>query len=165
MSNVKISELSAAATLDGTEEVPIVQSSSTVRTTAQAIADLGGGGLGYLVYTALLSQTSTDPIAADELKNTIGVVDYSGCTTSVFSIVTTVPITKKVWIGGFAEAFDVSQIFYSSGDIQGSYSIGWYDSGDGHWQIDVDFVNKLSSPVALSTLTTGNLALPEIRFY
>jgi hypothetical protein len=40
---VRISELTAAAALDGTEVVPVVQDGTTVRTTAQAIADLGGG--------------------------------------------------------------------------------------------------------------------------
>lgn len=40
----KISELTAAAALDGTEELPVVQSGATVRATAQDIADLGGGG-------------------------------------------------------------------------------------------------------------------------
>lgn len=37
MADVKISELSSASALDGTEEVPAVQSSSTVKTTARDI--------------------------------------------------------------------------------------------------------------------------------
>lgn len=45
MTDVKISELNAAGALDGTEEVPIVQSSSTVRATTQDIADLAAAGL------------------------------------------------------------------------------------------------------------------------
>jgi len=40
----KISELPAAAALTGTEEIPLVQSATTKKTTAQDIADLGGGG-------------------------------------------------------------------------------------------------------------------------
>lgn len=44
MADVKISELDAAAALDGTELVPIVQDGVTVKATAQDIADLGGGG-------------------------------------------------------------------------------------------------------------------------
>ncbi len=40
MANTKISALTAAGALAGTEAVPIVQSSATVRTTAQAIANL-----------------------------------------------------------------------------------------------------------------------------
>ncbi len=42
MANVKISELPAAAALTGTEQIPLVQSGGTDRTTAQAIADLAG---------------------------------------------------------------------------------------------------------------------------
>ena len=40
MADVKISELTAGVSLTGTETVPVVQSASTVRTTAQAIANL-----------------------------------------------------------------------------------------------------------------------------
>jgi hypothetical protein len=42
MANKKISQLTAAATLTGTELLPIVQDGVTVQTTAQDIADLGG---------------------------------------------------------------------------------------------------------------------------
>lgn len=48
MANVKISQLASAASLTGTEEVPVVQGGATVKTTAQAIANLGGGGGGGL---------------------------------------------------------------------------------------------------------------------
>jgi hypothetical protein len=43
MANKKISQLTAAAALTGTEIVPIVQGGVTVQTTAQDVADLGGG--------------------------------------------------------------------------------------------------------------------------
>jgi hypothetical protein len=39
MAEVKISELSAAATLTGDEQVPVVQSASTVRTTVGDVRD------------------------------------------------------------------------------------------------------------------------------
>lgn len=45
MADVKISALSNAAGLDGTELVPLVQGGVTVKTTAQAIADLASGGV------------------------------------------------------------------------------------------------------------------------
>lgn len=41
MADSKISALSNSASLVGTEELPIVQSSSTVKTTTQDVADLG----------------------------------------------------------------------------------------------------------------------------
>jgi hypothetical protein len=44
MADKKISELTGAGTLTGTEEVPIVQGGVTVKATTQDIADLGGGG-------------------------------------------------------------------------------------------------------------------------
>lgn len=46
MADAKISALTSAGALTGTEEVPIVQSGVTVKTTTQDIADLGGGGGG-----------------------------------------------------------------------------------------------------------------------
>lgn len=46
MANEKISGMTAAATLDGTELVEVVQGGDNVRTTTQAIADLGSGGGG-----------------------------------------------------------------------------------------------------------------------
>ena len=70
MAKEKISELTAAATLDGTELVPVVQDGETVRTTTQDIADLGGAS--YLKYVALLTQTGTDAPTAIVLENTLG---------------------------------------------------------------------------------------------
>jgi len=63
MAEVKISELTAGSTLDGTEVVPIVQGGATVKVTTQDIADLGGGGgsVGYRKYvnTTLQSALAT----------------------------------------------------------------------------------------------------------
>jgi len=70
MAKEKISELTAAATLDGTELVPVVQDGETVRTTTQDIADLGGAS--YLKYVALLTQTGTGAPTAIVLENTLG---------------------------------------------------------------------------------------------
>lgn len=47
----KISALTTAAPLTGTELVPVVQGGQTVKTTAQDIADLGGGGGGIVTTT------------------------------------------------------------------------------------------------------------------
>lgn len=59
MGKKKISELPSASTLDGTEYIPIVQSGATVKASAQAVGNLGGGGSGYTVVTGTLSAGST----------------------------------------------------------------------------------------------------------
>lgn len=48
----KISELTAAGALTGTEQVPVVQSSTTKRTTTQDIADLAQSGSSVTVVAA-----------------------------------------------------------------------------------------------------------------
>lgn len=51
----KISAMPAAAALTGAELVPLVQGGDNVRSTAQAIANLGGGGWGTTGQVALLT--------------------------------------------------------------------------------------------------------------
>lgn len=67
MSDKKISQLSAAAVLTGSEVVPIVQSASTVKTTTQDIADLAAG-VAYTSYVARIVNT-----AVTEIENNTGV--------------------------------------------------------------------------------------------
>jgi hypothetical protein len=71
MADKKISQLTAAATLTGTELLPIVQGGQTVQTTAQDIADLGGGGASYREYVGVLRVLGATP-TVNELENTIG---------------------------------------------------------------------------------------------
>lgn len=74
----KISAMPTASALTGSELVPVVQAGDNKRTTAQAIADLSGGGLGYLVYTALMNQTGVnDPVATVLGTNTIGAIVWT----------------------------------------------------------------------------------------
>lgn len=60
----KISELTAASALDGTEPVAIVQGGVTVRTTTQEIADLGGGGG---AVSSVNGQTGTVSLTAPDV--------------------------------------------------------------------------------------------------
>jgi hypothetical protein len=69
MANVKISELTSASTLTGTEIIPLVQSGSTVKTTAQDIADLASG-VSYTSYVAKISGDS--PVTSSVFENTTG---------------------------------------------------------------------------------------------
>lgn len=63
MADLKISELTAAATLTGAELVEAVQGGQNVKTTTQAIADLGSGGGGDVVGPA--SATDAVPVLFD----------------------------------------------------------------------------------------------------
>lgn len=64
MADKKISALSSAGALSGTEPVPIVQGGVTVKTTVQDIADLAGGGVSSVTAGTNISVTgtSTNPI-------------------------------------------------------------------------------------------------------
>ena len=63
MANEKISGMSAAATLTGSELVEVVQSGDNVRTTTQAIADLATGSGVTGTGTHLKKITSKSVIA------------------------------------------------------------------------------------------------------
>lgn len=71
MANKKISELSNAGTLTGSELVEVVKNSANFKTTTQNIANLASGS-SYTVYTAKLSQSGLDAPIANELENTTG---------------------------------------------------------------------------------------------
>ncbi|NBQ17053.1 hypothetical protein EBU24_01930 [bacterium] len=66
----KISELGTAATITGTELVPVVQSGVTVQTTVQGLK-------GYKVYTALFTQVATAVPTVTVLENTIGAINIT----------------------------------------------------------------------------------------
>lgn len=88
MADSKISDLTAASALDGTEIVPIVQGGSTDRTTTQAIADLAGGSApaggyhdGPLLYKSgnrfIPGKLSDNPVAAaSQLGNRVYLIPF-----------------------------------------------------------------------------------------
>lgn len=60
MADTKISAMTSAGALTGTEEVPVVQSGANVKTTVQDIADLaGGGGIAHTVASGTDTYTAT----------------------------------------------------------------------------------------------------------
>lgn len=83
MADVKISELTSAASLDGTEIVPIVQSGSTVKTTAQDIANLGGGGSSYTEVSGTLAAGNTSITLSDASITTSSTIDIYTSPTAV----------------------------------------------------------------------------------
>jgi len=84
MADKKISQLTAASTpLTGTEELAIVQSGSTVKATAQDVADLAGAP--YLVYTAKVSQSGTSAPTTVEMQNTLGAFTITRTATGTYN--------------------------------------------------------------------------------
>lgn len=95
MADVKISDLTPSAALTGTEEVPVVQSGSTVKTTVQDIADLAGGGSApYQSYVAIVN-FSISGFTETLLQNDFTGVTYtwSNPSTNVFRITPSVGTT------------------------------------------------------------------------
>lgn len=73
----KISEMTDAGTLDGTEEVPVLKGGANKKTKLR----------GYKVYTALLAQSGTDAPVATVLENTLGgVITYTYSATGAYNI-------------------------------------------------------------------------------
>ena len=71
MSDKKISQLTAATTpLAGTEEIAIVQGGSTVKATAQDVADLAG--LPYTTYVALIDYSGAGNPTVTVFENNTG---------------------------------------------------------------------------------------------
>lgn len=83
MANTKISALSAAATLDGTEQVPVVQSGATVRTTvsllnAQSGTTVAGQIIGFKSYNPVADTTVTLSTSYGDIDATNLVVTFTG---------------------------------------------------------------------------------------
>lgn len=76
ITGIRISDLGAAAALDGSELVPIVQGGVTDRTTTQDIADLAGGGgsipnvANQAVAAGVTNNLATDITTANRLRIT-----------------------------------------------------------------------------------------------
>lgn len=102
MANVKISELTNAATLDGTEVLPIVQDGATVKVTTQDIADLGGGG-GYVEVTGTLTAGNTTLTLSNAAITTNATYDYY---TTVFGVN---PIAVVISTGSMVLTFEAQQ--------------------------------------------------------
>lgn len=101
MANVKISELTTGSALGGTEYVPIVQNGVTVKTTAQAIANLGGGG-GGAVEIGPIKGFYESGIQASRWRSTDDTVDLarvSGTYTAVAGEYVEVNATNSLLLG------------------------------------------------------------------
>lgn len=111
----KISQLSGATTpLTGTEELAIVQGGSTVKATAQDVADLAVG-VPYKSYVAIISQSGTNnPTVSAVLENTIGTMTVTRNTTGVYYFTSS-------GFGGFGGNNKVVVLFLNGQSTTGLY--------------------------------------------
>jgi hypothetical protein len=131
MANKKISQLTAAAALTGTELLPIVQGGVTVQTTAQDIADLGGGGASYREYYGVLRVLGATPTVS-ELENTIGSpLTFSNVSTGeyVLSFGTELFDSLKVFsIANSGVSGAANLQVYGGGPNSGKFRLSTYDN-------------------------------------
>lgn len=147
MANEKISELIPAFALTGFEEVPIVQSGSTVRTTVQDIAALAGGG-----------GTANYGVAK--------VINVSGSPSSTYDFNTLFP---TVLFMNVAVSMQM-QIIMSSGQDQPNYGSILYNvvrsnSGSPMWNYSSAYSSQMSGMVSPSFMFSGSAASPTLQFY
>ena len=152
MANKKISQLTSATTpLTGTEELAIVQGGSTVKATAQDVADLAAG-LPYKSYVAIISQSGTsNPTVSAVLENTIGTmtVTRSGVGTYTF---------QSSGFGGFGGNNKVVVLFLNGQSTTGLYR-GQYVPPIGAVQLGSFNTSNTVTDGLISTATI------EIRVY
>lgn len=89
MASEKVSEMTTATALDGTELVPVIQDGSNKKTTTQDIADLGIGGSTGSVDNAILRADGTGGNTAKSSQATItdaGVMYIPGSSTNAAEI-------------------------------------------------------------------------------
>lgn len=84
----KISALTASGTLDGTEIVPIDQSSTTVRTTSQAIANLYAGTKGSDIASAATTNIAAATGLFVHITGTTTITAFGTATAGTFHILT-----------------------------------------------------------------------------
>lgn len=99
MGKKKISQLSNAATLDGTEYIPMVQNGATVKAPAQNVADLASG----VEVTGTLAAGSTSLVLSDASITTSSTLDIY---TDVYGVN---PTAVTVTTGSVTLTFEAQQ--------------------------------------------------------
>jgi hypothetical protein len=148
MANVKISALSSASPLIGTEEVPLVQGGVTLKTTTQDIADLAGGG-GTANY---------------------GVAQVIGATGSPSSLYDFNTLFPTITFAGVAVSLKLTMV-YSDGPSGSNFSSTLYNvvranSTSNLWSYTTFYSQQyIGSSVAPSFIISGTESNPNISFY
>ena len=140
MGNKKISQLSNGSTLAGVEYVPIVQNGVTVKTTAQAIANLGGGSTPTLI-TKSITSNGTYNASSDNADG------YSSVTVNVSgggSSVTFTPVKEYLPSGIGANGWTATD-GTSSLTVDG----GTYSASAGNY-VEVNASNQLRMSMPIS---------------
>lgn len=150
---MKISALSAASSVDGTELSPCVQSSSTVRTTLQAIANLFKGTRG----TAIASASSIDLGAATGSN-----VHITG-TTTITALGTVAAGTERTVIfdGALTLTHNATSLILPSGaniTTAANDSARFISEGSGNWRC-VSYQKASGQSVVASTAAPSVNAL------
>lgn len=119
----KISELTAAAALVGDEIVPVVQGGQTVRSTSQALADLGAGGVSAIdvIATATLAADASS-IAFPDIPQT-----YSHLRLMIMARTTEAAANGSLFIrfnGDATAAYDSQRIFNNAATPSGGQFAG-----------------------------------------
>ena len=107
MSDSKISDLSTSTALTGTEEVAIVQSGDTVKTTAQDIADLstGGGSLASADQAINVSGERKITLGGSTATDFLNIENFSGTDIVQFRGDTAINIPSAgIGMGGYLPA-------------------------------------------------------------
>lgn len=103
MANKKISQLQTVSELDGTEVLPIVQGGTTKKVTAQALADLGGGGSGAgISFDIIANGTVTGNTSNIQIRQGAFVTNVSGNQT------VTAATWPEIYLGNQATATTVT---------------------------------------------------------
>jgi hypothetical protein len=94
---MKISELTSAGAITGTEVLPIVQSGETRKVTIDDVL-AGTYTPPYKVYSALVSQSGTNAPTAIVLENTIGAITFGYSSIGFYTIISdNLFIEDKTW--------------------------------------------------------------------
>jgi hypothetical protein len=183
VANTKTSDETAAATLDGSELVRIVQSGGDVRTTTQDIADLGGGGGGAGLFNQILSATPT--IASTGLSTWLNQGGASVADVATGMSLTAPSNSNSTILRGrtksspstpytitallAANAVDVNYSWTGLGWYDGSaklHVLEWYRSLSGAWALDVRQWANTTSAGSVETGSSTTLAygmIPWVR--